>query len=237
MPGAVPALRHTETGGHASAGLRGSGAPRTPRPWRAGTLPPPSRLRGSACFPLPALNHGFSLCPCCEKCPENTAAKFLRGMDVGRRARNARRSSGLNLALPGIGSGWRGDRLHPPLLPIVTLFSPRSIAIQQRSSYRRNFRTFAAAYGAFRPRQRDSAGIPAGHHLRAAAGAGQLPATRCGLGRCSVPCSHFPSRLFSSSQVSSLSGGAAALQRLLLGLGQGAASPHVPGRESCEDAK
>lgn len=66
--------RHTETGGHAAAMLRGSGAPRiprTPRPRRAGTVaavPAPP----SACLPLPALNHGFFLCPCCEKCPENS---------------------------------------------------------------------------------------------------------------------------------------------------------------------
>lgn len=97
--------RHTETGGHAAPAMRGSAVPRTPRPRRAGALPPPSRLRGSACPSIPALNHSFFLCPYCEKCPENTVAKFLEGQMVGAELGDARSSPGLNLA-PAMGSVW-----------------------------------------------------------------------------------------------------------------------------------
>lgn len=130
------------------------------------------------------------------------------------------------MALPGVASGRRGDRFHPPLLPIGILFSPRSIAIQQRSAYRRNFRTASLLTAPFGP------GI--GHPRRAS----PPRRGRCGAAPgCPVPCSLLPSRLLPGSQVSSLSGGAAALQRLLLRLRQGATSPHVPARESYEEAK
>lgn len=179
----VPGSARRRPGAPGTPRQAGSAAPRTPRPRRAGALPPPFRLRAGSCPAVLALNHGFFLCPCCEKCSENTAAKFLEGQTVAAELGTRAASS----ALPGVASGRRGDRLHPLLLPIGTLFSPRSIAIQHRSAYRRNFRTLPplrAAAPVARP-----AGIPAGHHLRAAAGAGQLPAAGPAAALCRAPSS------------------------------------------------